>query len=50
MKINIPHVFFEIAHEVILQLNIDVCRQPARPPPPLLKETVYATFPSQNFT
>jgi len=32
--INISHVFFEIAHDVILQLNIDMGRQPARLPPP----------------
>jgi len=40
--INISHVFFEIAHDVILQLNIDVGRLPARQPPPL-KESGYAT-------
>ena len=34
IEIKTPHVFFEIAHDVILQLNIDVCRQPARPPLP----------------
>jgi len=37
--INISHVFFEIAHNVILQLNIDVGRQPKRQPP-LLKNSL----------
>jgi len=40
--VNTSHVFSEIAHDVILQLNIDVGRQPIRQPP-RLKESGYAT-------
>jgi len=47
--INISHEFFVIAHDVILQLNIDVSRQPARQFP-LLKESGYATVAISFYT
>jgi len=45
--INISHVLFEIAHDVILQSNIDVEGNPHDSPPPALKVSDFTTAQRQ---